>query len=193
MNKRTVFGVGINDADYKVSSVADGKVVLCPFYTTWKNMLKRCYCEAYKQNRPSYDGCSVADEWHYFMTFRSWMIQQDWEGKQLDKDLLIKGNKLYSPTACMFVTDEVNKFLPDCSSARGDYPVGVYLDTKAGRFKAQCRKLGKGYQHLGLFDCPDVANQAYWTYKKTLAAELAARQVNIKVGEVLINYFKDVA
>lgn len=58
---------------------------------------------------------------------------------------------------------------------------------------AQCRKLGKGYQHLGLFDCPDAANRAYWTYKKALAFELAARQGDIKVGEALINYFKDVA
>ena len=100
---KLVFGVGINDADYVVQKFetigyVDGKqerklVWACPYYRAWKNMLARCYYHKVQGNRPTYSGCIVSEEWLRFSNFRRWMANQDFEGKQLDKDLLFEGNK----------------------------------------------------------------------------------------------------
>lgn len=91
-----VYGVGINDADYPVSARDEnGKEWRCPFYKTWKNMLARCYSPAFQRNQPLYKGCSVDERWHRFSHFKSWMLEQDWEDKQLDKDRKFEGNQVY--------------------------------------------------------------------------------------------------
>ncbi len=103
--KKKVAGVGINDADYAIS---DGTRITCPFYKAWHNMINRCYNEkAY----PSYRGCIVYQEWHFFMAFRAWMKKQDWKGKELDKDLLGRQKKLYSPETCYFIPSSVNSLI----------------------------------------------------------------------------------
>ena len=96
-------GVGVNDADYKISD--------CPYYSRWTSILKRCYSESYHKRKPTYIGCEISEEWVYFTNFKRWMETQDWEGKQLDKDLLVRGNKLYSAETCIFVSAKVNSFL----------------------------------------------------------------------------------
>ena len=126
---KLVYGVGVNDADYVVSinetvGYVDGKrkeklVWICPFYRTWKGMLGRGYSEKLKLKYPSYKDVTVCEEWHLFSTFRAWMDQQDWEGLQLDKDLLVKGNKIYSPETCLFVSGQVNNFVLERGASRG--------------------------------------------------------------------------
>jgi hypothetical protein len=127
----SVQGVGINDANYLVQkfTTVGGKNKLiwrCPFYSCWKHMLKRCYDDCYIKLHPTYKGCSVCREWHLFSNFKSWMEQQDWEEKQLDKDLLVYGNKVYSPSTCVFLSQGLNKFLTKSNKARGEYPLGVW-------------------------------------------------------------------
>lgn len=99
-----VYGVGINDADYQVSKGS----WRCPFYKHWKNMLARCYSPAFQRNQPLYIGCSVDPRWHRFSHFRAWMETQDWEGKQLDKDRKVLGNKVYGPDTCLWLTRKEN-------------------------------------------------------------------------------------
>ena len=100
-----VYGVGINDADYPVSARDEnGKEWRCPFYKTWKNMLARCYSPAFQRNQPLYKGCSVDERWHRFSHFKSWMLEQDWEDKQLDKDRKFEGNQVYGPDTCQFLS-----------------------------------------------------------------------------------------
>ena len=106
--RKPVFGVGTNDADYIIDRRIDGKRVACPIYRAWKNMLKRCHSDKYQKDRPTYIGCSVCKEWLTFSNFRRWMLTQDWQGKQIDKDIKFKGNKIYSPETCMFVTNKEN-------------------------------------------------------------------------------------
>jgi hypothetical protein len=112
--KRTkkVYGVGINDADYKIYhqiKCGDGTrktLWVCPYYSTWCSMLERCYGRRSKDKRPTYAGVTICDEWLTFSNFKAWMEQQDWEGKYLDKDYMsvITGKKIYSPenTLCGF-------------------------------------------------------------------------------------------
>lgn len=111
---KTVFRFGINDSIEPVQTKGwvNGvyKATLrCPFYTKWTNMLKRCYGK-YEHYRV-YDGCSVCEEWLTFSNFKAWMETQDWEGKELDKDLLFKGNREYRKDKCIFVNHSVNSFI----------------------------------------------------------------------------------
>ncbi len=104
---KLVYGVGVNDADYKVQKfkTENGKKIqlwICPFYSKWKEMLRRCYSIQEKERSPCYTQASTVEHWHIFSNFKSWMETQDWEGKQLDKDLLVKDNKTYGPDTCLF-------------------------------------------------------------------------------------------
>ena len=104
--KDMVYGVGINDAEYSVHEYKkiNGRrktVWRCPYYNRWIDILKRCYSKGFHSKNPTYKGCTVSEEWLIFSNFRDWMIKQNWEGKQLDKDLLFEGNKIYNPETCV--------------------------------------------------------------------------------------------
>lgn len=192
--KATVFCVGINDSNYVTQKFTkiNGKQKLtwiCPYYQTWYSMIRRCYSEVVHKNRPTYIGCSVVDEWKYFMNFRSWMIQQDWEGNHLDKDILVKDNKLYSPDTCVFVSQSVNSFLNSHSGARGDYPIGVHFHKRDKVFTATINNGYGKFLHLGYFNCPEIAHQAWLTKKREIAKIIASEQSNILVAKALIDRF----
>lgn len=199
MKKKTklVYGVGINDADYPVTKteVIDGKstqVWRCPIYWTWKDMLRRCYSEEFKQLRPSYQDCSTVLEWHYFMNFRAWMSEQDWEGKELDKDILLPGNKIYGPDTCVFVTTKVNNFIIDRSLDRGLYPVGVYFSKSSNNFRAYCQDVNTNKRvWLGTFSDPKEAHECWLSFKLSQAYILAAEESDGRVGKALIDRYKN--
>jgi hypothetical protein len=81
------------------------------------------------------------------------METQDWVGKQIDKDLLLSGNKCYSPDTCVFISPQLNKFLQDAFSNKRDGGVkGYYFDKWRGKFVAQCSDHTTGkLKHLGMF------------------------------------------
>lgn len=106
--RRPVYGVGINDANYQITPIINGRQVMCPIYQAWSGMLERCYSGKYQAKKPTYIGCAVCNEWLTFSKFRAWMLKQDWQGKQIDKDIRVKGNKIYSAETCMFVTNKEN-------------------------------------------------------------------------------------
>lgn len=190
-----VYGVGVNDADYAVHKTAkvDGKwemVWRCLFYITWKSMLKRCYSSKCHEKYPTYRGCSVVEEWKTFSVFKSWMEQQDWKGKQLDKDLLVHGNKIYGPEYCVFLSSQLNNFMIESTSVRGEWPIGVYWLKQRKKFRARCSNpFTKKVEHLGLFTCPNEAHQAWLKRKRELAHELAALQTDPRVAKALIDRY----
>lgn len=114
------YGVGINDADYKVGRD-------CPFYNTWSEMIRRGYSEKEKSRHESYRDVSVCKEWLRFSRFKAWMEKQAWEGNDLDKDILVKGCSVYSPETCVFVPSYINTLLVTSKSIRGNWPLGVSL------------------------------------------------------------------
>jgi hypothetical protein len=172
---RIVYGVGINDANYAVKPRGpDGKRLLCPYYETWRGMLKRAYSSKYHTHRPTYIGVTVCEEWHSFMAFRAWMMTQDWEGKHLDKDIIAPGNKVYSPNTCVFVPPAINTLLLDCAAARGEWPIGVHWNKRDKNFRAQIRIAGRP-KYLGLFTCPQEAHLA-WRKAKVRIVRDAARE-----------------
>lgn len=193
---KKVHGFGINDADYNVTKhvKVNGKwkrVWGCPYYEVWHNMIRRCYDEEYLNKNPTYCGCSVWDEWMYFSNFKSWMESQDWKGKQQDKDILIFGNKIYSPETSRFVDARVNSFIRDLTKSRGDWPLGVSWHKVANKFQARCSNPFTGrYESLGLFTCPNEAHEAWRKKKHEHACALAELQTDQDIAEALRNRFK---
>ena len=195
-----MYGVGINDADYTVqkwetfgheNGVRKQKLVwICPFYRVWRNMLERCYSIKFQERQPTYKGCSVSEGWKIFSNFRTWMVTQDWTDKQLDKDLLLEGNKVYSENTCVFVTRMVNSFTTDSGAARGEWLIGVYWNKKKSKFQSRCRNpFTKKCEHLGYFICEQEAHQAWLKRKLELAKELAAEQTDKRVAKALVERY----
>ena len=154
-----VFGVGINDWVDVVN--VDGKPIW--EYQLWKNMIKRCFDEKYKQKHPTYNDVTCSKEWLSMTNFIedvSKMKGFGLSGWELDKDILVKGNKLYSKDTCCFVPAEINSLLIKRDNSRGEWPVGVNFDKSRAKFKAQLTINGKK-KFLGRFNTPEEAFQVY--------------------------------
>lgn len=173
---KLIFGVGINDADYNVTQKIDGKTQTCPFYRKWCSMLKRCYDEKWLSQYPSYRGCTVCEEWLSFMNFKAWMETQDWEGKNLDKDLIVKSG-VYSPTTCVFIDNNLNSFLTLSNNSRGNLPIGVSPNGK--KFQSTLSS-----KYLGTFETILEAHQAWQRGKLAQAIEhqTSINDVRVKDG-----------
>lgn len=182
---RLIYGFGINDADYAVAKKIDGILVVCPFYRSWSHMLERGYSEKYKIKKPTYSDVSVCDEWKYFSNFKEWMKSQDWEGKQLDKDILLKGNKIYSPDGCSFLPSDVNSLLNDCSSIRGDSPLGVSYYSVVKKYVARAWVDGKS-MYLGHFESKYDAHREWQKTKADNIERVANKQANERIKNALM-------
>ena len=200
--RKLVFGVGVNDADYDISKFetigyVDGKrkrrtVWRCLYYSTWVGMLRRCYSKKNQERRPTYRGCAVSEDWLTFSNFKSWMEKQEFEGKQLDKDILFEGNKIYSPETCVFISGVVNNFTIDRGADRGEYLIGTYWNKEKGKFQSQCRNpFTEKLEYLGRFTSEQEAHQAWRKRKLELAHELAATQTDARVAKALINRYSN--
>jgi len=185
--KSLSFGIGINDAEYFVRKNINGKQVTCPFYVKWSSMLRRCYSPLFQSKNPTYNGCKVSKDWLSFMSFREWMNEQDWLGNALDKDLLIKGNKIYSPETCLFVPHWINNLTCERDRFRGKYPLGVCFDRSSMNYKAQIR-LEKKMKNLGRFSTSVEAATAYKIAKKEKLREAAFQQSDYKTAKALLSY-----
>ena len=180
--RKLVLGVGVNDAEYR-------GLKRCLFLRTWRNLLYRCYDKRRHVKRPTYRGCTVCDEWLTFSNFKAWMERQDWQGKHLDKDILVPGNRIYSPEMCVFVEARVNTFLLDCGRSKGKWPTGVRQHV-CGRFQARCQNPFSGRSEcLGSFGTPEEAHAAWRQRKHELACRYAATQTDPRVAQALRTRF----
>ena len=185
--RKLVFGVGTNNAPYTTET--RGVVVpKCPYYVVWVSMLKRCYSSKFQCKFPTYIGCSVCDEWLVFTAFKQWMVQQEWQGLELDKDLLIQGNKVYSPETCLFVSKALNYLFTDSKATRGSLPLGVTKEARCVRFLAQCSDGFGKQKRIGMYDTPELAYSAYCKYKHSIVLDVAAEyeQSNPKLYSALV-------
>jgi hypothetical protein len=170
-NKKLIFGVGINDLNDYIFS--DYKLSKC--YTVWHSMLRRCYSSVYQKHKKSYIGCSVCSEWLFLSNFYKWFNENHVDGFELDKDILFKGNKIYSPQTCSFIPRRINCLLVSCKSKRGIYPIGVKRNGKL--YESSCKINGKDV-YLGLFKNANDAFLAYKKFKESYIKELATSYYN---------------
>jgi hypothetical protein len=183
--QRSVFGVGITgDGISKIN----GRVVKS--YETWRSMLRRCYSDKYQIVSPSYKGCSVHSDWHFYSNFKRWFDKNYIDNYHLDKDLLIKNNKQYSADACAFIPASINILITDNSSQRGELPRGVCVHE--GGYQAKFSAKGKT-RYLGLFDSPELAHRVYVAYKRHHVRQIAeeyfeAGLIKSEIYSALLNW-----
>ena len=185
----TMYGVGVNDADYNVSKTykIDNKkvTVRCPYYEKWRGMLKRCYSNKFTEKNTTYKDCYVCDEWLTFSNFKRWMEQQDWEDKELDKDLVVSNNKIYSPETCCFLSKEENSFVKiKGRTSVKNLPIGVDKSGHRKLYQASISIFCKGkgiYQRLGSYETPEEAHRAWQKAKIERAMYFSKLQSDIKI------------
>ena len=190
----SVFGVGVTGTKYPVK--ING--VITKEYGLWQSMLRRCYSDTSKKKHPTYEGCEVSDNFKYYEYFYEWCHKQigfgvDGNGNsfQLDKDLLIKGNKVYSEDSCIFIPSEINSLVIKCTASRGEYLIGVYWHKTHKAFKAQVNKSKGKREYLGCFNTEIEAFNAYKQAKEAFVKEQAnvwKSQIDDRAYEALMKY-----
>ena len=170
--ERRVFGVGyLGEGEY--NSYENGEIAKC--YKVWNSMLQRCYDSKYKRREPTYKECTVCNKWHNFQNFAKWCNDNYYEIEDevisLDKDILSKGNKIYSPETCVFVPQNINSLFIKSNKSRGGLPIGVYYNKQNRKYISACN-FGDGQKHLGCYNTPQEAFQVYKEYKEKYIKEV---------------------
>ena len=186
----SVYGVGILGTKYSISEYGrDTKE-----YVLWKSMLMRCYSTALKKRYPTYEYCKVSENFKYYEYFYEWCNKQigfNNEGWHLDKDLLIKGNKVYSEDSCVFIPSEINSLLVKSDKIRGKHPIGVSWNKRDEVFVAKVKKSKGKSEHLGYFKTEIEAFNAYKEAKETFIKEQANKwksQIDPRAYNALMSY-----
>ena len=138
-------------------------------YQQWTGMLRRCYDKKFHQKHITYKECTTCTEWHNFQNFAKWFSGNYIAGYCLDKDILFKGNKLYSPQTCCFVPQEINKLLQKSDKTKRKYPLGVR--TNGVSFQASMQ-IKRKFTYLGSYDTIEDAFSAYRERKRSYIKEI---------------------
>ena len=186
----SVYGVGITGTKYP--SRVNG--VLTKEYDLWTGMLRRCYSDALKKKYPTYIDCEVSDKFKSYEYFYEWCHKQigfnskDW---QLDKDLLVKGSKVYSENTCVFIPQEINLMLIKCDASRGEHLIGVCWHKKDNAFVAKVSKTKGKREYLGFFKTEIEAFNSYKQAKESFVKEQANKwkdEIDDRAYNALMNY-----
>ena len=189
-----VCGIGFNDNKYQSSR--NGKTL--KVYQLWYSMLLRC-TEKLWIKYPTYTGTTCSENFKSYSFFYEWCQEQKGFGNngndnrswQLDKDILVKGNKLYSEDTCVFVPQNINSLLIKCDASRGEWPVGISWNKAKKMFKSDCSD-GNGKQRfLGYFKTTQEAFLTYKTYKEGIIKQVANEyqtQLDSRVYQALMKY-----
>lgn len=193
MSVDKIYGIAINDADYQVRKTKweNGKTIqlwICPYYKVWMQMLVRCYSDKFNSQYKFKYKRKVCKSWLTFSNFRSWMEEQDWERKELDKDIFGEGSGIYSPKNCIFISSELNKFFNLRSNIRsgGDLPVGVSANHKRGKPYVSATRIHGKKKQLGQFDDPLEAHFVWLAKKIELLEEIISNEKDLRLINQLI-------
>lgn len=183
------YGIGyIGEGKHKVSE--NGKST--KYHMIWKEMLRRAYDPKFIEKYPTYTGCKVYSPWHNFQVFSEWLDENYYEIEGevicLDKDILYKGNKIYSPDTCIFVPNRINTLFIKSDGSRGKYPIGVSYSNK--KYMASCCVNGKK-KLLGYYNTPKDAFQVYKKIKEKEIKKVAEEYKNVipqRLYDAMIQY-----
>lgn len=164
----------------------------------WESMFYRCYNENF-QKKTAYLNCTVCDEWHNYQNFAKWFYENyytiDNEIMNIDKDILIKGNTIYSPNTCCFVPSTINKlFITREKQKKFNTPMGIYKRVNKKDNKAKYDVKLKRYNicvHYGEYDTVEEAFQIYKQEKEKYIKEVADKYKNYlpqKVYNAICSY-----
>lgn len=159
-----IYNIGyIGEGPYKIR--INGKKTTS--YIVWEQIIRRCYSAKQQETTSkSYVDCEVCEEWHNYQNFAQWYEENYYEvpgqHMQVDKDILIKGNKVYSPDTCAIIPQYINTLFIRNNRKRGQYPIGVYYNKRAKKYEAMYKIDGKN-KHIGYYTS---VNDAFLTYKE---------------------------
>lgn len=168
-----------------------------PEYKVWSSMLGRVYCENYLNRFPTYRDVTIHDDWYDFQKFGEWCNSQTGFGRDswdLDKDILVKGNKVYAPDVCCFVPYQINRQFTFSGKTRGEYPLGVTWHKQRQCFIAQLNEFVDGKRvsgHIGVYNNIESAFLAYKKVKEARIREVAEKwksEIDEKVYQALVNW-----
>lgn len=168
---KLVYGIGINNLKGKSKTKE---------YRLWMSMLKRCYSNNTSNKYPTYVDCTVSENFKSFSYFYDWCQKQigfGIDGFEMDKDLLIKGNKEYHEFKCVFIPSKINNILTRANSIRGNLPIGVCFHSLSGKYRSQIRLDGKQVD-IGYFNSPFDAFSAYKHKKESYLKDTAKNYKN---------------
>lgn len=148
-------------------------------YNTWQNMIHRCYDKKIENRQPTYKDINCCDEWLLFENFYEWLHEQDnfdkWlsgERWAIDKDILFKRNKIYSPDTCCLIPQNVNCLFTKRENYRGNLPIGV--TEKDGGYQVRCMNpFTNKFEYLGFYTTPEKAFLVYKIYKEKIIKQVA--------------------
>lgn len=179
--KKPIFGVGINDL------LLQNKTKM---YKVWKDMLRRCYDIKNQNKNPTYNDCTVCKEWLTLSNFKVWFDNNYQEPYELDKDIILKNNKTYSPNSCCFVPKEINILFTNRHNKRGNCYIGVTKNYN--KYVATISICGKK-QKIGSYNDEYIAFLAYKSAKEQYVKELAEKyfqegKITKRVYDALMKY-----
>lgn len=188
-NHKSVLGIGfLGEGEYNSKDRS---------YDHWKAMLHRCYNNEGKEKLKTYQDVIVCEEWHNFQNFARWYNENIWNENftVLDKDILIRDNKTYSPDTCILVDKDINSLLLRRQNDRGSFPIGVTKDSRSEFSGYTATLTCEGVEkRLGTFRTMEEAFEKYKTEKEKHIKKIATKYKNEyenfpeKLFNVLINY-----
>ena len=159
-------------------------------YIAWKSMIQRCYNPYCINKGPTYKNATVCEEWYNYQVFAEWYENNYYEvpgeKMELDKDLVVRGNRIYNPYMCNFVPKPVNLLFKGYGRYSGACPPGVCLNKKLQKYLAQITIDGKT-KYLGLFDDPEEAFRVYKAAKEN-NVEKTANKYAYYLPQSVYNY-----
>lgn len=169
-------------------------------YTTWYKMLQRCYDDMHRYKFTSYSDCYVCDEWLNYQKFAEWYENNYYEissGEQMhiDKDILYKGNVIYSPETCIFVPKTINNLILKREINRGDLPIGVWYDESRNNYKACCCDGHGKIKTIGRYKTVEEAFTSYKDYKEQVIksiADIYKNEIPLELYNALYDYTVDI-
>ena len=186
----SVYGVGVTGTKHPTYEGG----VQTKEYVLWNGMLERCYSTIFKKKCPTYEGCEVSDNFKSYEYFYEWCNNQIGfgnEGWHLDKDLLIKSNKVYSENSCIFIPSEINLVLVKSDKKRGKHLIGVSWHERDKVFVARVNKNKGRSEWLGTFKTEIEAFNAYKKAKESFVKEQADKwkdKIDDRAYKALMNY-----
>lgn len=185
---KTFYGVGyLGEGKYQTFKNES----TMPQFQVWSGMISRCYGKSPER----YKDVTVCDEWHNFQTFAKWYDENYYEIEgqkmELDKDIIIKGSRIYSPETCVFAPRNINCLFTKTNKMRGSLPIGVSYEKKTGKYRSRCNDGTKETIYLGLFSTPEEAFIKYKSYKESIIKQVAEKHKELipeKLYNAMITY-----
>ena len=193
--ERNIYGVGyLGEGKYKCKENGN----LTRVYQTWNSMLQRCYDEKRHKKQPTYIDCEASKDFHNFQNFGEWDKENYYRVKDekmcLDKDILYKHNKIYSPDTCIYVPQTINNLFVKNDKNRGE----SVIDTSPfkGKYMVRCQMINpktskSKNEYLGYYDTQEKAFKIYKYYKEKnikMVADYFREQIPDKLYDALYNY-----